>query len=301
MFGHMRTRGIGFALALCLASGCTKGGASLPRGGTGGAGTGGSGTGGAVAGLPGSGGSGDVAGTGGVMMPAASGGSAAGGAPGSGGAAGQGGATVMGSGGAPGDPADAGVPQPIDEAFADMARQFAADYLSWGRVDDELRWAPSLCRMPLPGIARPSKSNDATTHGQKLYSVFAKNHAAYPDGPQDGQIVVKQSWTAELVAPLSPGTFPPSWAQFDVDGGDHFYGYAERDGSIYRAAEFAGLYIMFRLAPDTPNTDEGWVYATVTPYGQITAAGKVASCMGCHEVATHERLFGVPLSPILPN
>jgi len=42
-------------------------------------------------------------------------------------------------------------------------------------------------------------------------------------------------------------------------------------------------------------------HATITPDGQVTAAGRVASCMGCHEVATHERLFGVPLSPTLGN
>jgi hypothetical protein len=55
---------------------------------------------------------------------------------------------------------------------------------------------------------------------------------------------------------------------------------------------------MFRLDPATPETDEGWVYATVSPQGQVTSAGRVASCMGCHETsATHERLFGVPLSP----
>jgi len=58
---------------------------------------------------------------------------------------------------------------------------------------------------------------------------------------------------------------------------------------------------MFRLDPSTPDTDAGWVYATVTAAGQVTAAGRVASCMGCHETsATHERLYGVPLSPSYP-
>jgi hypothetical protein len=57
---------------------------------------------------------------------------------------------------------------------------------------------------------------------------------------------------------------------------------------------------MFRLDPSTPDTDAGWVYATVTPDGQVTSAGRVASCMGCHETsATHERLFGVPKGPAL--
>jgi hypothetical protein len=236
-------------------------------------------------------------------MPAGSGGTPAGnGGAGAGLEPSQGGggrdATPAGSGGAPGEPADAGAP--VDEAFAAMAQQIAADYLSWGRVDDELRWAPWLCRIPLPGIVRPSESNDATTHGQKLYSVFAKNHAAYPAGPQEGQAIVKQSWTAELVT-APDAAFAPASARFDPDAGDHFYGYAQGDGGVYRAAELAGLYIMFRLDPATPDTDEGWVYATITAGGQVTAAGRVASCMGCHEVATHERLFGVPLSPTLPN
>ena len=66
---------------------------------------------------------------------------------------------------------------------------------------------------------------------------------------------------------------------------------------MFHATELAGLYIMFKLDPSTPDSDEGWVYATVTPDGRVTSAGRVASCMGCHEPsATHERLFGVPKS-----
>jgi hypothetical protein len=36
----------------------------------------------------------------------------------------------------------------------------------------------------------------------------------------------------------------------------------------------------------------------VSPAGAVTSAGRVGSCMACHEVATHERLFGVPTSPL---
>ena len=203
------------------------------------------------------------------------------------------------AGGNGGGPADAGASPELIDAFATTARQIASDYTAWGRVDDELRWAPTLCRIPLPGIARLSESNDATTHGQKLYSVFAKNHDAYPDGPQTGQVVVKQSWTAELVSTGGDYRSFLDSAKFPPDAGDHFFGYASTDSGIYRAGEFMGLYIMFRLDSTTPDTDEGWVYATVTADGQVTAAGRVASCMTCHEVATHERLFGVPLSPLL--
>jgi hypothetical protein len=177
----------------------------------------------------------------------------------------------------------------------------ASDYVAWGRVDDELRWAPWLCRIPYPGIARPSQSDDESTHGRKLYSVFAKNHDAYPNGPHDGQVVVKQSWIPEMVGYPDAGVPPNS---FTTDAGidaDHFYPYAKSDAGFFRAAAPAGLFIMFRLDPSTPDTDEGWVYATVSAAGEVTASGRVASCMGCHETgATHERLFGVPLSPLNP-
>jgi len=219
------------------------------------------------------------------------------GATGSAGTTGDGG--TKGAAGADGGRGDAGTPPPIVTAFAATAREIAAAYTAWGRVDDELRWAPFLCRIPLPGITRPSESNDPSTHGQKLYSVFAKNHAAYPDGPQTDQVVVKQSWTAELVT-TPDAAFAPASERFSPDAGDHFYAYAKGDGGVYRAATFAGLYIMFKLPDATPETDEGWVYATITAAGEVTAAGRVESCMGCHEVATHERLFGVPLSPSIP-
>jgi len=219
-----------------------------------------------------------------------------GGIPGGGGQPGTpaGAAGDSGGRGEGGTPADGGMTPPVlVPAFAEAARAYAAEYTTWGRVDDELRWAPFLCRIPSPALARASASTDSATHGQKLYSVFAKNHHAYPNGPQTDQVVVKQSWTAELV----PGaTYDPLAARVPADAGDHFYGYVQGDGGVYRAAAPAGLYIMFRLPPTTPDTDEGWVYATLTAAGEVTAAGRVASCMTCHEVATHERLFGVPTS-----
>lgn len=186
-------------------------------------------------------------------------------------------------------------PAPIDPALAEQARGIAAAYTAWGRVDDELRWAPFLCRIPRPGLAHVSASTDDSTHGQKLYSVFARNRDAYPAGPQAGQVVVKESWTAEPVA--DPGIYQPDQHRSYPDGGDHFYPYAQKDGSVFRAAARAGLYIMFKLDPAAPNTDAGWVYATITAAGQVTAAGRVGSCMGCHVDAEHERLFGVPKAP----
>lgn len=282
-------------LASCGKGAGTRGtGGSIGTGGS--ASTGGSiGTGGSVA-IGSSGGT-----TGGSAGQAgAGGGGSTSSDPADAGALGSAGASgaAVGTGGAPGTPSDAGPGSPIVPAFAAAARGFAAEYVAWGRVDDELRWAPFLCRIPLPGMAYQSQSNDPATHGQKLYSVFAKNHDSYPGGPQTDQVVVKQSWIAERVTDYDGG-YPPDPQAYPRDAADHFYGYALGDGGLYRAADLAGLYIMFKLPETTPDTDEGWVYATITAAGEVTAAGRVESCMACHEVATHERLFGVPLMPSL--
>jgi hypothetical protein len=226
-----------------------------------------------------------IAGTGG------SGTGGVGGSSGTGGAGGAGGGVGGGGGG--------GTTATLPAALVEQAVTFAAEYTAWGRVDDQLRWAPFLCAIPYPGIARQSASDDPATHGQKLYSVFAKNHAAYPRGPHTGQVIVKQSWKAELVSGNGTGAgFNPGSYRSDAGiEADHFYPYAEKDGAVYRASEPAGLYLMWKVEPATDDSDEGWIYATITTAGQVTAAGRVSSCMGCHEMADHERLFGVPLNP----
>jgi hypothetical protein len=198
-------------------------------------------------------------------------------------------------------------------------KRAATDYFSWARVDDEARWAPFLCRAPKAGQAYPSTSNDATTHGQKLYSLFAKDRDAYvaiarTKVARPGQVVVKQSWLPEevtgkdadavrehldhpsafikkvpvVVTPRPQGTAETPWSP-----DDHFFPYAAKDGRVYKAAKQADLFVMMKLAPATPDTDAGWVYGTVTPDGKtVTSAGRIASCMKCHAEAKHDRLFG---------
>jgi hypothetical protein len=177
---------------------------------------------------------------------------------------------------------------PLVPAFADTARAIAAEYQSWGRVDDELRWAPALCRLPLPAVARVSTSEHADTHGRKLYSLFAKNHAVYPKGPHAGQVLVKESWLPE---PTNTAYAPQS---FRPTGVDHFYPYAKKDGAVYHAKERAGLYLMWKLTTPSPDSDAGWVYATITATGEVSAAGRITDCMDCHQHANNERFFGLP-------
>jgi hypothetical protein len=205
-------------------------------------------------------------------------------------------------------PADKGG-EKASERFHERLLEIARSYKDYGRLDDEYRWAPELCRLPNPGVARFSGSKDEETHGKKLYSLFAKQRAEYlvmDKGKTNsmGQVVVKESWIPEEVTDakaerkiiVTKGK-PKEKDEDRIDLselGDHFLPYAVKGGKTYRAAKQAELFIMFKMDPKTPETDDGWVYGTVTPDGKkVTSAGKVESCMKCHQDAGHDKLFGL--------
>jgi len=159
-----------------------------------------------------------------------------------------------------------------DSAFHKDLLAIAAGYEQYGKVDDYARWSPALCIMPPPPRARLSTSKDSSTHGKKVYFLFAKNRNEYFNNETSkvGQVVVKESW------------------------------YPSADGTAQAAAQpiasdkKMGLFIMMKLAPKTPGTDNGWVYGTVTADGKtVTSAGRVQSCMECHSPAPYDRLFGL--------
>ncbi len=185
----------------------------------------------------------------------------------------------------------------IDTRFVPDMKQAFAEYKAWGRVDDELRWAPFLCRMPEPG--RPTMSVAAEGgHARKLYSLFAKDHTAYvafsntnaaalpPSGAL--QVVAKESYLPEVVA--SAPTSTPNDTTVEAD---HFQPYVKADdGKTYKASTLVGVYFVIEKPAGTPGTDDGFVYGTVTANGEVTSAGRVTSCMGCHAEAKHRRFFG---------
>lgn len=145
--------------------------------------------------------------------------------------------------------------------------EIARGYPSFGRVEEAVRWAPAGCRAPIQLVAspRPSASRDASTHGRKLYYLFARDRGAYLharelDQPV-GQVLVKESWVPQSDAPEVPTRRGP-------------------------------LFVMWKTGGS--GTDDGWIYATLSPEGtEVTASGKLASCMECHESAKRDRLFGV--------
>jgi hypothetical protein len=187
-----------------------------------------------------------------------------------------------------------------DAPFNKELLQVAKDYKGWGRVDDEMHWAPFLCREPQPGKAAFSASTDEATHGQKIYSLFAKKRndyvqiAATKTAPV-GQVIVKESWIPEETEDNVPSVRDlerKKVIETKIEG-DHFYPYATTGGKMYKAAKLAGLFVMMKLDPKTPGTDDGWVYGTVSADGKkVTAAGKVESCMKCHVEAKFDRQFG---------
>ncbi|HTU92590.1 MAG TPA: hypothetical protein VMF69_21090 [Gemmataceae bacterium] len=184
----------------------------------------------------------------------------------------------------------------------------AATYPEFGRVDAPMRLAPGLCEAAStapPAAVRASASKDKQTHGRKLYSIFAKIHANGLYGGEVGQIVVKESWLPEEIADngqflqaVSHKVKVPAKEAKDstktVEIDDYYVPYVRKDGHLYHAAKRGPLFIMFKMDPKTPNTDEGWVYGTVTADGkEVTSAGRVESCMSCHRKAP-QRLFGLP-------
>jgi hypothetical protein len=199
--------------------------------------------------------------------------------------------------------ADPDPPAPnADPPFQRELLQVAREYKAWGRVDDPMRFGIEYCRMPPPARPAMSASPDEQTHGKKLYSLFAKDRMQYlavaEKGSAVGQVIVKQSWSAAEVPDMKPGM--TDWKRVvpteDIGaGGTHFYPYATKGDKVYKAAKPTGLFIMLKLDPKTPGTDDGWVYGTVTADGKaVTASGKVESCMKCHSEAKHDRLFGLP-------
>jgi hypothetical protein len=200
------------------------------------------------------------------------------------------------------------VPPEPEKPFQKELLEVAQAYRGWGRVDDEMRWAPWLCRMPEPGKPQFSASNDADTHGLKLYSLFAKDREAYillgeKKAAAVGQVVVKESWVPEEAKDRQPGkTDSKDIIRTDprADGkqkpslfvGDHFYPYAVKDGKVFKASKPAGLFVMMKLDPKTEGTDNGWVYGTISAdLKTVTASGKIGSCMKCHQDAKYDRLF----------
>ncbi|MFT3882655.1 MAG: cytochrome P460 family protein [Gemmatales bacterium] len=220
--------------------------------------------------------------------------------------------------------------------------EIAKNYPSYGRADRQYRWSPTDCDMPRPKppTLHVSASDDEATHGQKLYTIFAKKvywdatpprtamsrrQTYLPPYLKDqvgkeriasevGQVVVKEAWEPVKISQeertkaagkidrndprikkIDGGKITDGKIHNDIyDHGDIVLPFAEKNGQHYQAGERHGLFIMFKVDPKTPGTDQGWVYATVAKdLKTVTSVGTIASCMKCHQEAKNDRLFGL--------
>lgn len=204
-------------------------------------------------------------------------------------------------------------PSPVDARFVPAIRAAASHYQAWGRVDARPNIAPDLCRAPLPadygstGDIRLTATGDDSPHGKKLYYLYASGKEDYLDLRRAeaklpiGFSIIKQSFAARPatkaeIAAIEPAPDPhhlynprtftsePRRGRGSVTVGD----------KVFVPGDARDLFVMTKVgAPGAAGTDAGWVYGTVAPDGKVTSAGRVESCMGCHDSATHERLFGL--------
>ena len=99
-----------------------------------------------------------------------------------------------------------------------------------------------------------------------------------------GQTLVKEAWVAVPGEPTGATEASRRYLSSPV----------HRDGDVvHHAGDAVGLFVMHKLAADTKDTDQGWIYATLDRDGHVTAAGRVASCMRCHQDTTEDRCFGL--------
>ncbi|MCA8910451.1 MAG: cytochrome P460 family protein [Planctomycetes bacterium] len=169
------------------------------------------------------------------------------------------------------------------EHWQDQLLAVAAEYRHYTKISDDPDWAPTMCRAPIPMTALKSQATTKKAHGRKLYFLWVKDSDAYS---YDALAALTENKPAEMKKqPVGQALVKESYHPADPDGKSRTLG------------EPSGLFVMLKLDPDTPGTDAGWVYGTVSPDGKkVTAAGLIESCMDCHDEAGEERLFGPPVS-----
>jgi hypothetical protein len=200
--------------------------------------------------------------------------------------------------------------------FGQLRADIAAFGLSWDSLSPAALFGSPMKRRALafalayelwepdrqPQRGRLPESLDATDDGapagphrfaepaaeapvDRLFYVFPADGSLYrnlPDGSLPvGTAVVKETWHGREAA-LYAG---------ELDGSRPT---VELNGTAYGAWKRSEVFVMYKLDPATPDTDGGWVYAVLTPdRAEVTAVGYIQSCVDCHALAPHDRLFGV--------
>jgi hypothetical protein len=165
-------------------------------------------------------------------------------------------------------------PEANDPRWHPLLQEIAAHYSDWGRVDDQMRWAPTLCAMPQPARARISASSHESTHGRKLYTLYAKDPVAYgvprasrplPNTPASlasRRCVVKEAFRPVEAAKERVGSVAICCLP------------STRESATCLASRWVSTSCSSRAKP-VAETDAGWVYGTIAADGTtVTSAGK---------------------------
>jgi hypothetical protein len=193
-----------------------------------------------------------------------------------------------------------------EETFRKRLLEIASKYKTYNQVDDVYRFTGVPCTDGFGGQtykANVSRSDDESTHGRKLYQLYAANYDEFIDLISDknvtgvkkegktDQVIVKESWACKEITRDAYFDAIQKTATRKLAISNRF----KEDEKYYESTRQGPLFIMFQTDPTTPGTDEGWVYGTVTPDGKtVTGVGRLENCMNCHQKAPHGRLFGLP-------
>jgi hypothetical protein len=181
-----------------------------------------------------------------------------------------------------------------EPAILDAAARYAKEYT---RVSDRSRWAPEMC-VPPADRAFISGSEDAATHGGKLYLLFTNEPDWYLSLAPPPEVPAQQPDASATKEPPPVGAtvVKESWTAIELDADEKHDGpVAEKEGKTYRRGQRRELFVMRYSGADAPNTDAGWTYAVVSPDGsRVVESGAIASCVECHARAPHGRMFGLP-------
>lgn len=181
------------------------------------------------------------------------------------------------------------------------------------RMLHELSLSTNACAAAFSRVEgmKLSKASTAAAHGKKMYFLFRKDQPVVRNGHQThpvGQVIVKEAWIPEEVADPGPNSnysdkLVSRTRKRQTEEGIQtwqftYWPYVEKDSKFFHAGAKAELFIMFKVDPSTSETDQGWVYATMSSDGKkILSAGKLKSCMKCHCDAPNDRVFSFLLGP----
>ncbi len=158
----------------------------------------------------------------------------------------------------------------------------------------------ALAALEPPSAGRAARADDVAPVSSKTLDRLKEIARDYAKA---GKVDDMRRWAPYLCSDPGP---PAPRVSTDHDGKKLYFLYA-KDRDAYVKNETASgqwvvkesfvegkkstLYLMLRAATD--DSDEGWVYATATPAGEVQHAGNLATCARCHRLAQHERLFGL--------